>query len=271
MLRAIKFAARFGWEFDAETEAALRELQPEILKASRFRVTEEVFRILVQPHRQVGLRMLKDFGFLDVIYPDWIRAIGDEGFEQVWEYFDRAESAAGEDRFYPMEVLAAGLFVPLLDSVDIASDQYHAVAGRVAAEIGDIARRMDLPKRLSAAAIDLLRGQLYLLFFHDRPKRVRKFVEYAGFDLVWRVHELAFATMPELQEIQGAWLDARHALNRPVGGYVGAPDRRDIFSFRGKTGGGRHERGGGRGGPPEPANGGGDGGDGDWQPMDDAG
>src|SRR5258708_3640546 len=43
MLRAVKFAARFGFSFAPETAQALHELPGEILKASRFRVTEEIF------------------------------------------------------------------------------------------------------------------------------------------------------------------------------------------------------------------------------------
>ena len=79
MLRAIKFAARFGYTFERTTEEAIKELHAEILKASRFRVTEEIFRILVQANRQDGLRMLGDFGFLSVLYPQWLDAIGEEG------------------------------------------------------------------------------------------------------------------------------------------------------------------------------------------------
>jgi poly(A) polymerase len=242
MLRAIKFAARFGYTFEAETEAALRQHQQDILKASRFRVTEEVFRILIQPNRHVGLKMLKDYGFLSVIYPQWLESIGAEGFEQVLGFFEAAEKEAANDRFFPMEVLATGLFVPLLDTVNVETDSFHRVASRVSAEIGSLARQMDLPKRLSSAAMDLLRGQLYLLFFYNRPKRVKRYVAYPGFDLVWRVHELAFGHIAELDPIRDVWAEAREGLRRPIGGTVQAPDRRDIFSFRGKTGGGRNER-----------------------------
>jgi poly(A) polymerase len=201
MLRAIKFAGRYGYHVEAKTEAALRALPQEIHKASRFRVTEEVFRILTQPNRERGLRMLHDFGFLAQIYPGWMEAIGDEGFEQVAEFFAAVDREAEEGRFYPIEVLSADLFLPLLDAVDVTVDQYHRVASRVTAEIGTIARGMDLPRRLAAAAVDIIRGQYYLLFHHHRPKRVQRFVQYANFDLVWRVHELAFDGIPELEGV----------------------------------------------------------------------
>ncbi len=240
MLRAIKFAARFGYTIEPETDAAMRALPAEILKASRFRVTEEIFRILLQPNRDVGLRLLKQYGILAQVYPDWLKAIGEEGFAQVLDFFAAAERAAADDRYYPIEVLATGLFIPLLDSVDLELDHFHRVAARVTSEVASLARQMDLPRRLTAAAVDMLRGQLYMLFFHHRPKRVKRYVAYPGFDLVWRVHELAFGHLEELRDIQEIWLSAREALRRPIGGVVEAPDKRDIFSFRGKTGGGRH-------------------------------
>ena len=147
MLRAVKFAARFGYTFEKETDAALRKLPSEIAKASRFRVTEEVFRILTQPNRDVGLKLLKEYGLLAEIYPTWLKSIGESGFAQVLDYFAAAERDGKEGRHYPLEVLTAGLFLPLLDEVDIEVDQYHKVASRITAEIGNLAREMDLPRR----------------------------------------------------------------------------------------------------------------------------
>ncbi len=243
MLRAIKFAARFGFTFEPETDRALRELQGEILKASRFRVTEEIFRILTQPNRAAGLRMLGEYGFMGVLYPEWSIAVGEDGFAQVADYFVAVDEAANEERYYPLEVLTAGLFIPLLDSVDLSRDQFHQVAARVTQEVRQLGQRMDLPKRLVNSAVEIMRGQLYLLFFAHLGKRVRRYVSAPFFDLVWRVHELAFGHMDELAEMRDAWISAREALRTPLGGTVDTPDKRDIFSFRGKTGGGRHSQG----------------------------
>jgi len=243
MLRAIKFAARFGFTFEPETDRALRELQGEILKASRFRVTEEIFRILTQPNRANGLRMLGEFGFMGVLYPEWSIAVGEDGFDQVVDYFVAVDAAADEERYFPLEVLTAGLFVPLLDSVDLGRDQFHQVAARVTQEVRQLGQRMDLPKRLVNSAVEIMRGQLYLLFFAHLNKRVKRYVSAPFFDLVWCVHELAFGRMPELDEMREAWMTARRTLRTPIGGTVDTPDKRDIFSFRGKTGGGRHAQG----------------------------
>ncbi len=185
--------------------------------------------------------MLADYGFLGVLYPDWLAAIGDEGFAQVCDYFAAVDVAAAEERFFPLEILATGLFIPLLDSVDLSKDHYNKVAARVTADIRSLGMQMDLPKRLINGVIEMLRGQLYLLFFHHMQKRVQRFVDSDWFDPVWQVHQLAFGRMEELAPVREVWMQARRAIRKPIGGHDESPDKRDIFSFRGKTGGGRHD------------------------------
>lgn len=241
MLRAVKFAARFSFAIDPVTDQAIHARHAEILKASRFRVTEEVFRILSQSHREQGLRLLKGYGLLNDLFPDWLDALGDDGFEQVCEYFRAVDAAAEEEHYFPLEILCAGLFVPLLGSIDVERDQYNRACARITEEVRALGLRMDLPRKLINSVVELLRGQLYLLFFHHLHKRVRRFVESPWFDPTWHVHCLAFGRMPELEAVQDLWLAARRTLRRPIGGVVPSPDRRDVFSFRGRTGGGRHD------------------------------
>ena len=250
MLRAIKFAARFGFSIEDATHNALLDQGPEILKASRHRITEEIFRILTQANREAGLRMLADYGMLGILYPEWLNAIGEEGFAQVADFFKAVDAAADADCHYPLEVLACGLFLPFLGSVDVEKDSFNRVAARLTQDLRGMAMRMDLPKKLMNSVIDNLRGQLYLLFFHHQSKRVRRFVETPWFDPAWQVHLLAFSGIDELAPVQAIWSEARKALAKPLGGTAGGPDKRDIFSFRGRTGGGRSEHGGRQGGGP---------------------
>jgi len=249
MLRAVKFAARFGYTIEANTAAAIAELHGDVLKANRHRVTEEFFRILTQANRAEGIRLLAQYGLLNDLYPDWVQAIGPSGLEQVIEFLGRVDEDAEQERWYSIELVAAGLFVPLLDTIDPAKDQFNRVAARVTQEVRQLGTRMDLPKRLINTAVELLRGQLYLLFFAHKEQRVARFVESLWFAPTWRLHLLAFGGIPELAPLRSTWLAFRRRISTPIGGTVNSPDRRDIFSFRGRTGGGRHNgRGGGGGG-----------------------
>jgi poly(A) polymerase len=243
MLRAVKFAARFGFTIEAETDRAIREWNDEILKASQFRVTEELFRIITQKNRHTGLQLLRDYGFLDLLWGQWLEAIGDEGFAQVLDYFQRINQAGHDGRYVPLEMTAAGLFLPLLDSVDIAHEHYQDCCSRLVQELQMLASSMDLPKRMLSQVTTLLRGQYYLLFFAHRRKQVQRFVRRPEFDWVWRLNDLAFAEEPSLHPLQELWLREREATGQELIGWVDQPDARDIFSFRGKTGGGRLSQG----------------------------
>lgn len=239
MLRAVKFAARFNFTIAEETAAAIHDYAQEITKASRFRVTEEVFRILMQKNRHQGLAMLRDYNILDHLFPTWLEAIGPEGLDQVIDFFDTVERHSSSGHYLPLEVLAAGLFLPMLDEVEVETRNYNDHAAEVTQEVRDIGRDMDLPKRLVASVIILLRGQLYMLYQANRPRQIAKFVASREFDWIWRLHDLAFGHLPQLHVIQERWLSERERLPTPLGGWVDHPDHRDIFSFRGITGGGR--------------------------------
>ena len=239
MLRAVKFAARFQFKIEEETSDAMHEFAGEICEASRFRVTEEIFRILTQKNRHQGLSLLNEYGLLDHIFPTWLKAIGKEGLEQVIEFFDKVEQNAQEGRYLPLEMLAAGLFLPMLDEVNFINDTYHQHSTRMVEEVRTIAREMDLPKRLLASVIVLLKGQLYLLYNASRHKQAQRFVANREFDWIWRLHDLAFGHIEPLHLIQERWLALRERLPTAIDGWVDNPDQRDIFSFRGITGGGR--------------------------------
>ena len=243
MLRAIKFAARFGFEFEPATAEAIDMMPDEIHKASRFRVTEEIFRILTQKNRERGFELLAEYGFLDELYPHWLEVIGDDGIDQVADVLGRIDAEANEGRFLPLEVIASVLFVPMLGTVDVENDRYHDRAAEIASEVRQLATIMDLPKRLVTTVLTLLRGQLYLLFYAHKPRQLNRFVRAPEFDWVWRLHDLAFGDVEELHGIQERWLHAREQLPQAINGWVDKPDRRDVFSFRGKTGGGRRDEG----------------------------
>ncbi len=240
MLRAIKFAARFDFEIEEATRTAIKEHHADILKASTPRVTEELFRIIGQLHGDVGIKLLHEFGFIDVLWGEWLEVIGEDGFEQVLDFFARIQKEADEGRFYPLEFVAAGLFVPLLGTIDPLDNQYQKHASHLATEIRALGDVMDLPKRMTAAMMSLLRGQLYLLYFPHRKKNVQRFVNNPDFDWIWSYHDLAFGEVTELHSIQEVWLRAAENRTSVQAGWLDSRDSRDVFSFRGKTGGGRY-------------------------------
>ena len=62
MLRAVRFAATFGFEIEGATREAIGRMAPEITAVSPERIAMEMRQILVDPNRARGLRLLVETG-----------------------------------------------------------------------------------------------------------------------------------------------------------------------------------------------------------------
>src|SRR5262245_60989822 len=70
LVRAVRFAARFGFPIEPATAAAVREMAAEITVVSAERIAEELRKILVHPSRAWALRQMDDLGLLRQIVPE---------------------------------------------------------------------------------------------------------------------------------------------------------------------------------------------------------
>lgn len=70
MLRAARFAARFGYNIEPATFAAIEELAGEIQVVSRERVREELTRMLTEGHARRAFLLLDESGLLAVVLPE---------------------------------------------------------------------------------------------------------------------------------------------------------------------------------------------------------
>jgi len=70
MLRAVRFASRFGFMIERETLAAIRVLAPEIAEISRERTRDELNRMLTEGHAARAFRLLDAAGLLAHVLPE---------------------------------------------------------------------------------------------------------------------------------------------------------------------------------------------------------
>ena len=78
MLRAIRFAARFGFAIEERTAAAIRALAPKIDQVSRERVRDELTRMLTEGHARRAFELLDATGLLHEVLPEIERMKGVE-------------------------------------------------------------------------------------------------------------------------------------------------------------------------------------------------
>ena len=70
MLRAIRFAARFGYQIDAETMTAIQHQAHEIQVVSRERVRDELTKMLTEGHARQAFLLLDASGLLREVLPE---------------------------------------------------------------------------------------------------------------------------------------------------------------------------------------------------------
>ena len=115
MLRAVKFAARFDYQLEEKTAAAMSRQAPTITDANSHRLVEELFRILGQKRPHHGMQLLQRYGLLQALYPQWYDTVGaDDGVAQIIEILQRVHAHRVTGQYLPLECLCAVLFIPLL-------------------------------------------------------------------------------------------------------------------------------------------------------------
>ncbi|MBZ5504000.1 MAG: CCA tRNA nucleotidyltransferase [Acidobacteriia bacterium] len=83
MLRAVRFAARFGYAIDGQTFAAIRELAPQIHQVSRERVRDEILKMLTEGRARRAFELLDQTNLLEQVLPE-IKKM--QGVEQPPQY-----------------------------------------------------------------------------------------------------------------------------------------------------------------------------------------
>ena len=78
MMRAVRFAARFGYSIEAQTFAAIRRHSPAIRQVSAERIREELTKLLTEGAARRGFELLDEAGLLEAVLPEISRMKGVE-------------------------------------------------------------------------------------------------------------------------------------------------------------------------------------------------
>jgi poly(A) polymerase len=78
MLRAVRFAARFGFQIDPATAAAIRRLAHKTKAVSRERLRDELTKMLTEGHARRAFELLDECGLLTEVLPEVARMKGVE-------------------------------------------------------------------------------------------------------------------------------------------------------------------------------------------------
>ncbi|MGD2116064.1 MAG: polynucleotide adenylyltransferase PcnB [Acidobacteriota bacterium] len=129
LLRAIEFAARLGFDVEAETAEGIRRNKSEIMKAAPARMTEEIVQLLQCGHAGDALQLMLDFGLLEELLPEVYDMVAAD--ERGLGKFNRIPIVFDELVEKGRELSEAGLLAALLlPTVLLRRYDVEAVGGR---------------------------------------------------------------------------------------------------------------------------------------------
>lgn len=156
LLRAVRFATRFGMTIDSATLTAIRTMAGQIAVVSAERIADELRKLLTDPRRLRGLHLLAETGLLTALLPEvaQLQRVPYGTTSDRWQYVqavvDRLPANAG---FHLV-------FAALLHAIGIGeSDPADAAAPVIAAQI---ATRLRLANTERACITWLVEKQRHL-------------------------------------------------------------------------------------------------------------
>jgi tRNA nucleotidyltransferase (CCA-adding enzyme) len=164
LMRAARFAGRFGLAVEPATERAVRDLAPTVAAVSAERVRDELLRILrddPQPSRALGL--MESWGLLAVVLPELAALRGVPQAKPVpgdaLDHSLRAvDSAAPAD---PPEVRLAALLHDL-GKARTLRDGHFIGHEKVSAELAhEVLRRLRVPRAVAERVVGVIRHHMY--------------------------------------------------------------------------------------------------------------
>ena len=197
MLRAVRFAARFGFSLDAAALEAIRKLAPLIHDVSAERVRDELLKILTEGEARRGFELLDETGLLREVLPE-VKAT--QGVPQPPEFHPEGDVWVHtllmlEGLRAPTPTLALGVLLhdvgkpPTLSLRERIRFDNHVEVGAEMAQA--VCARLRLSARETERVVELVRHHLR---FKDFPRRRRstqlRFLRMEGFDEHLELHRL---------------------------------------------------------------------------------
>jgi poly(A) polymerase len=197
MLRAVRFAARFGFSLDAAVQSAIRESAELIEAVSRERVRDEVLKILTEGSARRGFELLDETTLLQFILPE-VKAM--QGVAQPPQFHPEGDVWTHtlmmlEGLRSPAVTLALGVLLH-----DVGKPPTFAIRERIRfdnhVEVGakmaeEICRRLRLPSQQTDRVVALVQNHLR---FKDLPQMRRstqlRFLRMDGFEEHLELHRL---------------------------------------------------------------------------------
>ena len=206
IMRAVRFAAVFGFAIEDETRAAMEEIAPNLDRISAERINAELTKLLVSPHPEL-LRTAYEAGLTARFLPELDRCMetvqnNPHHCYTVGEHTIRTVQAVRPDKVLRLAMLLHDIAKPVCKTTDEAGiDHFYGHPDKGARMADGSLRRLKYDNDTREKVIRLVR-------YHDRsmetsPGGIRKAMAFYGIDL-----------FPLLMEVKEADVSAQSMYQR---------------------------------------------------------
>ncbi|QDV33266.1 CCA tRNA nucleotidyltransferase [Tautonia plasticadhaerens] len=112
LVRAVRFASRFGLRIEAETSRALGAMAPQVTVVAAERIAQELRKMLAHPSRAAAMRVLMEAGLVAEILPELVPLVGrpaglvSRPGDDLWDHTLGVLDALPHDLSFPLGLAA---------------------------------------------------------------------------------------------------------------------------------------------------------------------
>ena len=168
MLRAIRFAAKLGFEIEPETEAPIRELAAMLTLIPPARLFDEVLKLLSAGHGEATFDLLREYNLLAPLFPETVAALeAGESDELIRQALRNTDARIARGKSVTPYFMFAALLWPALQAEwrrlqDNGDPVQPALHGAIARVIGQQVHSTAIPKRFSGPMKEIWELQMRL-------------------------------------------------------------------------------------------------------------
>ena len=202
MMRAIRIAAELGFTIEEKTFEAVKKNASLINKIAKERVKEELFKILLSPHPDDGMVILRNAGLLIEILPELEKTFGVEqkspGRHHVYDVGTHSlmalKNCKSQDPIVRFATLIHDIGKPQtykkLESGVITFYNHEVVSTKIAANIAD---RLRFSKKEKDKLVTLVRYHQFTVDERQTDSAIRRFIRNVGKENIADMLELRVA------------------------------------------------------------------------------
>lgn len=168
MLRAVRFAAKLGFDIEEDTEEPIRELAPLLTHIPPARLFDEVLKLFSAGFGEATYDLLREYNLLAPLFPETVRALNaGESDELIRQALQNTDARIAQGKSVTPYFLFAAMLWPALQSEwrrrqDDGDPVQPALHGAIAKVIGRQVQATSIPKRFSGPMKEIWEMQMRL-------------------------------------------------------------------------------------------------------------